>query len=179
MKTNPDGKSWIYGTAAALALAAFLCGCAAKTTPHSPGRGVGAADYVPSFPRYHEGYLSRTPLYSVKAIYLDCEGLDGGQMADIQEHFVRPLTNGDRKYAVFIGAVVITAVQNEWEETTFTIWLLDGRRLDSGYIFARKKGKSFIQTTKTYNTGENPRKSADKWLGKYLCSPNMTLKYVI
>lgn len=91
-----------------------------------------ASDYVPSFNRISEGFRPTIPYFLAEITFWQCESLSGAKVGDIQDHFARPLCEG--RYYQHIAAVVINGAY-ESAQTTFTIWLLDGRRLDSGYLF--------------------------------------------
>ncbi len=128
----------------AAALLAALSGCA-STAP----RATPTADdaYVPGFKRVAAGYRPLLPLYAAAVTYLGCEGMDAEEIADIQKEFALRLTNPDGKpdgkYNQLIGAVVINGVANDDVQTSFTIWLLDGRRQDSGEMFLANDQRGF------------------------------------
>ena len=125
-------------------LFALLSGCA--STAH---RTAPTADdaYVPGFKRVAAGYRPILPLYAAGVTYLGCEGMDPEEIADIQKEFTLRLTAPDNepdgKYNQLIGAVVINGVANDDVQTSFTIWLLDGRRLDSGEMFLANNQRGY------------------------------------
>jgi hypothetical protein len=65
--------------------------------------------------------------------------MDAAMLRDIFDNFAHPL--GDGTYYQFIAAIVING-DYESVGTSFTIWLLDGRRLDSGTMFLGPDGGS-------------------------------------
>jgi hypothetical protein len=108
----------------ALAGICFLAACSGPTVP------AGSA-YVPSFTRVPEGYRPALSTYYPVVSYVACQSLAPDRIREIQQDFYRPLVKGD--YQNLIGAIVINGSGTE-SGTTFTIWLLDGRKLDSGNI---------------------------------------------
>jgi hypothetical protein len=88
-----------------------------------------ADDYIPSFKRIPEGYRPVLPYYHTETTFWRCQDFSGAQLKDIQDHFAYPLGEGD--YYQHIAAIVIKGPVVDLQ-LTFTIWLLDGRRLDSG-----------------------------------------------
>ena len=126
------------------ALSVTLGGCA-STPPRTESQST--TGYVPSFKRIAAGYRPFLPLYAAEATYLGCEGMAAEEIADIQTQFALRLTAPDErpdgKYNQLIGAVVINGVANDDVQTSFTIWLLDGRRLDSGMMFLANHQRGF------------------------------------
>ena len=102
----------------------LLNGCAASTTPSTTA-------YVPSFTRVAKGYRPILPFYYPAVSYVGCEALTPEQIREIQQDFYRPIVKSD--YQNLIGAIVVNGAANA-AGTTFSIWLLDGRKLDSGEI---------------------------------------------
>ena len=96
-----------------------------------------SSDYVPSFTRIPKGFRTRLPIYGAETTFRRCEGLSAAELGDIQDHFATPLCS---LYYYHIGAIVINGCDDHCS-ITFTIWLLDGRRLDSGYLFMTPDGK--------------------------------------
>ena len=108
------------------ALAGFclLAGCAAPTT-------TSTTSFVPSFTRVPKGYRPILPFYYPTVSYVGCEALTPEQIREMQQDFYRPLVKSD--YQNLLGAIVINGAGNA-AGTTFSIWLLDGRKLDSGEV---------------------------------------------
>jgi len=94
-----------------------------------------------------EGYRPAIPYYLPEVTFLNCEYLSAAQLGDIRDQLSHPLCVG--RYYQHIAAIVIEG-SYETVTTTFTIWLLDGRRLDSGYIFLDSDGsgrRDFTEVT--------------------------------
>jgi hypothetical protein len=64
--------------------------------------------------------------------FLNCQETAGAELQDLHDHFAYPLCSGT--YYQFIAAIIIHG-SYESVSTTFTVWLLDGRHFDSGYLF--------------------------------------------
>lgn len=113
--------------------------CAGCTSTRSTRIAANrASDYVPSFKRIRDGFRPIIPYYHAETTFWHCEYLSAAELGDIKDHFTRPLCEG--RYYQHIGAIVING-SYESCQTTFTIWLLDGRRLDSGYLFFAPDGE--------------------------------------
>ncbi len=97
------------------------------------------SDYVPPFKRRPEGFRPTIPYFLPEVSFLDCEYLSPAGFANIHSHFTRPLCEG--RYCCHIGAIVING-SYESISTSFTIWLIDGRRLESGFIFFNRDGSA-------------------------------------
>jgi hypothetical protein len=132
-----------------------LCGCS-TTNPQS--KSSAPNDYVPSFERLPKGYRPGIPEYAPRVDYLNCQGMEGAELTNIQEKFVWRLVDMGRgtgsPYNELIGAIVINGVPNDDVQTTFTIWLLDGKRLDSGLIFLDKDGNQAPYHWDTHQMGQ-------------------------
>jgi hypothetical protein len=107
----------------------LLAGCAAPVTT-SPGT---ATDYVPAFTRVPQGYRPSLAGYFPVVSYVGCGALAPDQIREIQRDFYRPLVKS--VYQNLIGALVIHGAPTA-SGTTFTIWLLDGSKLESGDVLA-------------------------------------------
>lgn len=94
--------------------------------------------YIPSFKPIPEGFRPTLPYYHAETTFRQCEALSGAQLGDIQDHFAEPLCE---RYYHHIAAIVINGC-GDISQTTFTIWLLNGSRLESGYIFLGADGLS-------------------------------------
>ena len=109
---------------AALIATCLLAGCATSTTSSTTA-------YVPSFTRVPKGYRPILPFYYPAVSYVGCEALTPEQIREIQQDFYRQVVKSD--YQNLIGAIVVNGAAGA-SGTTFSIWLLDGRKLDSGEI---------------------------------------------
>ena len=105
-------------------------GCALRNSAQVAANRTSG--YTPSFKPIREGFRPTIPYFLAEVTFWSCESLSSSQLGDIRDHCTRPL--GDGRYYQFIAAIVVNG-SYESIQTTFTIWLLDGRRLDSGYIF--------------------------------------------
>jgi hypothetical protein len=113
----------------AIAVAAVLIVSASCTTTSS---GDSSADYTPRFTPIKAGFRPVLPLYSSEVTYSRCEYFSESELTDIRRNFVRPLLEGD--YQLHIVAIVVHG-SYETVQTRFSIWLHDGRHLDSGLLF--------------------------------------------
>ncbi len=107
--------------------------CAGCTSTNSSREAVHrSGDYVPSFNRIPEGVRPILPIYHAETTFWKCEDLSAAQLGDIRDHFTNPI--GEGRYYQHIGAVVVNGCGDSCQ-ITFTIWLLDGRRIESSYLF--------------------------------------------
>ncbi len=117
--------------------AAIACtGCTA--TNSSRDAAQRSDEYVPSFDRLPEGFRPILPIYHAETTFWKCENLSAAQLGDIRDHFTNPI--GEGRYYQHIGAVVVNGYGEDCQ-ITFTIWLFDGRRLDSGHLFMTADGE--------------------------------------
>jgi hypothetical protein len=90
------------------------------------------ADYVPSYRKISDGRRANLPVYYPEVTFHRCQDLSPIQMTDLVTNLTTRLCNGP--YDLFIAAIVVVT-GGENCDTRFSIWLEDGRRLDSGFIF--------------------------------------------
>lgn len=104
------------------------------------------SDYVPKFERRSSGFRPRLPLYLAEVSYLHAQDLSASELTDIQRSFAYPLCTGI--YRQHIAAITVDGCQ-DLSQTQFSIWLLNGRRLDSGLLFFDKYDKVVPEFSQT------------------------------
>lgn len=105
----------------------FTTSCKTVDTPVST-----QSDYVAKFERRASGFRPRLPLYLAEVSYLNSQYLSESELTDIQRNFAYPLSTGI--YKQHIAAITVDG-SYEAAQTQFSIWLFNGRRLDSGLLF--------------------------------------------
>ena len=126
-------RSPVMRTATVLMILSLqMSGCA--STSHTDN-----ARYVPSFYRPASGFRPRLPPSPPEVTYIRSEWLPPEIISAIQRDFAEPIIADP--YSAFIGAITITCQASRtfdlgapYADTTFTIWLLDGRKLEAGTI---------------------------------------------
>ena len=111
-------------------VAAILLAACASPSRKQPQNNAG---YVPAFTRISKGYRPVLPYYKPEVSYRDCENCPPERFAELQRDFIQPLVADLSDYDQIIGAIVIDGCEDS-SQTTFTLWLIDGRRLDSGHF---------------------------------------------
>lgn len=143
----------------------FTTSCSTVDTPVST-----QSDYVPKFERRASGFRPRLPLYLAEVSYLNSQYLSGSELTDIQRNFAYPLCTSI--YKQHIAAITVDG-SYESAQTQFSIWLFNGRRLDSGLLFFDHNGKVVPEFSRT-NLGTPMLACATKLLKKAI--PDSQLK---
>jgi hypothetical protein len=89
-------------------------------------------EYVPNVEIIPSGFRPQLPVSSPEVTYQWIQYFSVDQVSDIHRNFVRPLINGP--YESHIDSIVIYG-SGEAVSIRFGIWLHDGRKLDSGFLF--------------------------------------------
>lgn len=116
-------------------LVAAVLGCISCTTQNANIKAVAPGEYVPSYERISGGRRPILPIFGPEVTFHQCQTLTVTQMADIIENFTQRFSHGP--YCLYIHAIVVCS-PGEICDTMFTLWLEDGRRLDSGFMFFEK-----------------------------------------